>query len=202
MSQEIEAKFVIDSGEDLDRLLAATMFVDRQFFLTVYYDDPMYGLYHRGGTMRLRYTQGSDIIKATLKIPRQFQDGEREAEELEFNLPWQLPPKKLCLGDLPLIREVLLDLGISELHRVGGMRSTRITLEFTPGYELKLDQILLPNDKVVNEVEVEAKNENSDAYSRTRAILEAIARNLHFSRMSKYERFVRALQDLGGKRHA
>lgn len=189
---EVESKFEL-SRDDFERLRASGTLVRRKEQLNVYYDDE--GILSEAAiTFRVRFTLG-DSPRLTLKIPQGCEGGARRAVEIESDYVNKFPVRRFrVVSDLPSeFAAALGDLGVSGVHRLGWMRTTRWVIALTEDVEVELDRVDLPNGEVFFEAEVE----EPESARRERAVREILCRAVNAvpSQISKFERFARTLED-------
>lgn len=197
---ETEAKLELDrAGFDAIREAGSVHHVDDQ--LNVYYDNG-WKLAERSATFRIRYLLGKQPV-VTLKIPVRTQSGVRVSQE--FELPFRMairsadglgfPARELPLEQLDSadMRNALGDLGIDRLDRIGCARNRRCSL-LLDGSLIELDELRLPNGKVVFEAEIE--DPNSDLCLKMVERIRFIAPSARPSAESKFQRFRKAVVEM------
>jgi len=197
---EIETKLQI-SSKDFARVLEEGDIVDRVEQLNVYFDQQQ-ELSQSASTFRIRLYGAGKAPVMTLKIPvarKGFGQGEpRRALEIEQTIE----PAERCARprevdvqrDLPTeFSEVLLDLGVRHLERLGTMRTWRHIVKFSDGLTIEADRVRLPSGDQFYEIEFES--DDASLHDQVKAKIQSLVSSSYPSGCSKYERFIQCLSE-------
>ncbi|MCH2449134.1 MAG: CYTH domain-containing protein [Gracilimonas sp.] len=199
-SIEIESKLELNS-EDFDKLKSSGRIKCFKDQLNIYFDSNN-SLSERGITFRIRLIPGSFPV-LTLKIPRSISEESRNCIEIEKELRTDFKlskTKKINIKkELPNeFSELLENLNIELLERIGYMRTHRWVAELPNGIDVELDEVRLPTGQKFFEVEIE-----NDVLDQRESAINIIRQITGFSQpslQSKYERFREALEILNNEK--
>jgi uncharacterized protein YjbK len=192
-SYEEETKLRLEK-EDFEHLLEAGEVIDANDHLNIYFDDSE-ELSSSSATFRIRFYSSRAPVM-TLKVPQDTGSDARTCLEVEVTLQngnsW---PKVFDVdGDLPdQFSRPLQSLGVDRLHRLGYMRTFRAHVKIAEGIQIELDRVSLPNGEVFFEAEFES--DDREQHQRAKELICSLAESARESRLSKYQRFSRAIND-------
>lgn len=197
---EIEAKLLLDRTS-FDHLLCLGRVVRIIEQVNIYYDDD-WRLAKKGSTFRIRLSPNS-IPTVTLKLALNASDISRTSREIEAEIGQAIAtvgnakfiPRQLNVeSDVsPLFRKALLQTDVAHLWRLGSMRNRRHLVQFGDLGTAELDWVQLPTGANVFEVEIE-RDTAANLIELTKMIMHVVP-DATPSRISKFERFRRALQN-------
>ncbi len=193
---ELESKLEL-SPADFQILQRSGRIHSRAEQLNLYYDCAN-RLSDAASTFRVRLSSGKPPT-ITLKLPKKREGAKRESLEIEQEIGCPggeytpVRARRLRVSsDLPqpFVR-ALTELGIDALERVGWMRNTRWVVYLTDRAAIELDRTFLPDGSVLYEAEIES----DDLFIHEHLVQHicGIARSAQPSQMSKFERFISAL---------
>jgi hypothetical protein len=193
-TDELETKFSLSASdfEHLQRLGKAAASV-RQ--LNVYFDRA-WRLASRAITFRVRLSEGAEPV-LTLKIPVGVLGERRHMQEYHCQVAhlW-LETSSPCEIDVdrdlpPEIGDVLLQMGLNRLERLGETRTVRHTVSVEGVGEFELDEVSLPDGTRFFEAEIDDSDETR--HGRLTEWLRTAAPTARPSLLSKFQRFRNAV---------
>jgi uncharacterized protein YjbK len=193
---ERETKLVL-SAEDYGRILEEGRLLASVDQLNVYFHDPE-RIDEMPGYLRVRFSSDTEAV-ATLKIPVGWSGGIREMLEVERPLRemgsalYPRPRRRIFLPhDLPTeFGSSFVDLGITQLRRLGWLRNLRCLMDLPPHGTVELDRAFLPGGEILYEVEIEAALDATHAALMER--VRDLAPSARLSRTGKLTRFLAAV---------
>lgn len=191
--QEIETKLKV-TREDFERLRKEGTVREKIEQRNFYYDQDE-ELSRASATFRIRfYSSGEPVM--TLKLPRRGKGEARTCLEVESKLDDRdFCPKEVDVEqDLPdEFSQPLRQLGVRDLERLGSMPNSRFLVCLTDDLEVEMDRARLPTGEEFYEVEFES--DDLEEHHRAKDLIHSLVSSAHSSGLSKYERFVRALNE-------
>ena len=193
---EKETKLVL-SAEDYRSILEGGRIVEATDQLNIYFHDPL-RLRDEVGYFRVRFESGR-IPVATIKIPVRWRGEMREMVEIERPLselgPDLFPRPRRWVRVDPGLAEGFMEhfqgLGIRRLRRLGWMRNQRCVIDFGALGTVELDRAVLPDQKVLYEVEIE--NPSDEKHLGLVAKVKDLAPSARHTRVGKFSRFMSAV---------
>jgi hypothetical protein len=201
MATEVESKFELDASgfEELVKAAPPSKEIDQ---LNVYYDKACRLAKHRA-TFRVRFTPAEPPVLA-LKLPVSWEHGKRVMKEFEFRAGDRPQSRSLARSYIdvgrelpPAVSEMLLELGINSLYRVGWLRNRRHVLLVKGLGIVEVDKLELPNGRQEYEAEVEAAD--PVLHERLAHWVCSHAPTARPSTKSKFERLLDAVYSTHGK---
>jgi hypothetical protein len=149
-------------------------------------------------TVRIRFAHGERPV-LTAKLPESWEGLRRTMQEIEVPVAGlrggsaHVAPRSIDVAALPLdIGRALHAAGCERLRRAGWVRNERTVIALPGAGHAELDRLRLPDGMVVYEVEIETSDRS--ASDRATTMIRRAAPTARPSRLSKYERFRRAIE--------